>query len=73
MEGEETVKVPAGAFDCYKLKFGLKLTGIAKIAAAFVPDMYIWIERAEPHRWIKFEGKEAGFTKPRTVSARAAL
>jgi len=73
VEKEETITVPAGTFACYKLKFAPKMSGFASLANSLIPDMYIWMQKAEPHHWIQFEGKEEGFTKPRTVSSLISM
>ena len=49
--GEETVRVPAGEFACYKLRAGL--TGIK--GRLYTRKIYFWIEKAAPHRMVKQE------------------
>jgi len=65
----EKVKVPAGNFDCYKLKLtgdadsmisqmpGKKMPpGMGMFAQHIIPTMYRWVTQDEPHYMVKFEG-----------------
>lgn len=55
----ERVEVPAGTFDCYKVR--LRLTGLKGFFARFVlPDLFLWQTVAAPHFWVKYEGAEGG-------------
>jgi hypothetical protein len=57
--GREHVQVPAGRFECYKVR--LRLTGLKGFFARFVlPDLFLWQTVAAPHFWVKFEGAEGG-------------
>jgi len=49
--GEERIKVPAGAFDCYVLEMGL-----AGLLGLFVPENRFWLLKDDPHIIIKAEG-----------------
>lgn len=49
--GEETVRVPAGEFACYKLRAGL--TGIKR--RLYTRKIYFWVEKDAPHRMVKQE------------------
>ena len=62
--GKETVSVPAGKFDCYKLKLEPDYKAIlgkwswaARVLEPFVPDFFFWLEEAPPHALVRFEGK----------------
>jgi hypothetical protein len=61
--GEEQLQTPLGALDTFKLEF--KIGGAI---GAFAPRMYIWMTKSEPHVFVRYEGKEEGLTKPRTVT-----
>jgi hypothetical protein len=57
--GRERVEVPAGAFDCFKVR--LRLTGLKGFFARFLlPDLFLWQTVAAPHFWVKYEGAEGG-------------
>lgn len=47
--GNEKITVPAGTFDCYKLKGGI--SGL--IGKVFGKDFFFWVEKAHPYRVIK--------------------
>jgi len=49
--GEETVKVPAGEFRCYKMSMGL-----AGVLGYVVPDNVLWLLKDDPHLLVKAEG-----------------
>jgi hypothetical protein len=61
--GEEQLQTAFGPLDTYKLEF--KIGGAI---GAFAPRMYIWFTKSEPHVFVRYEGKEDGLTKPRTVT-----
>jgi hypothetical protein len=75
VDGEETVTVPAGAFECVRIKVKYNkenLPGFFKILPAFLlsqffPDIFLWVEKAEPHTMIKLQGKLEGFSSPEKV------
>ena len=49
--GEEIVRVPAGEFDCHKVRAGL--TGMA--GRFYTKKSYFWVEKAAPHRMVMQE------------------
>ena len=59
--GEETITTAFGPLACYKLE--LKPTGVIGLVA---PKMWIWYTKADPHIWVRFDGRDDGLTKPRT-------
>mgnify|MGYP006299897975 CR=1 FL=1 len=48
-EKDEKITVPAGTFDCYKLKGGI--SGL--IGKVFGKDFFFWVEKTHPYRIIK--------------------
>jgi len=75
VDGEETVTVPAGTFECVRIKVKYKkenLPGFFKKMPSFftdslLPDIYLWVEKAEPHMMIKMQGKVDGIVAPEKV------
>ena len=75
VEGTETVTVPAGTFECAKIKIAYgtdDLPGFLKILPQFllkriITDFYLWVEMDQPHTMVKFKGKIHGFTSPEKV------
>lgn len=59
--GEEKLQTAFGTIDTYKLQ--LKPTGVLGLVA---PKMWMWFTKAEPHIWLRFDGRDDGLTKPRT-------
>lgn len=58
--GRETVQVPAGSFDCYKLEMGLG--GMAgSFAAGF--KFYFWYTADEPHFLVKYQDKQGNLSE----------
>jgi hypothetical protein len=57
--GEETVRVPAGSFECYKLLFKLGQQSVA-----------VWYEKADAHRMVKYVAAEAEQTMELTASSQ---
>ncbi|MCZ7583518.1 MAG: hypothetical protein M5R36_09390 [Deltaproteobacteria bacterium] len=62
--GEEKIKTPFGEIDCYKIE--LKPTSLILGIAA--PKMYAWYTKAEPHVFLRFDGRDDGLTNPRTMN-----
>jgi hypothetical protein len=57
--GRESVEVPAGTFDCYKIE--LVPTGfIGFLADVVLPRVHMWQTVAAPHFWVKYHGPESG-------------
>ncbi len=55
--GRESVNVPAGTFDCFKLE--LEPTGLAGVLAALkLVKLYMWHTVAAPHFWVKYQGPD---------------
>lgn len=61
--GEETLDTPFGKIETYKLQ--LKPTGLVGVVA---PKMYMWYTKAAPHAWVRSDGRDDGFTNPRTMN-----
>lgn len=64
VEGEETVTVPAGRFECLRIKLEFDFEAIpgagaitSRVIRAFMPENYIWIEKDEPHGMVRFQGR----------------
>ncbi len=72
VEGEETITVPAGTFECVKvsLEFDMEsLPGIIKLLPSLLVQSvmgnhYAWAEKAPPHALIKSSGKLGGPGSP---------
>jgi hypothetical protein len=75
VDGEETVTVPAGTFECIRIKVKYNkenLPGFFKILPSFLlnqffPDVFMWVEKDAPHTMIKLQGKLEGFSSPEKV------
>ncbi len=52
--GEETITVPAGTFDCYKLKVSASNWVIKRVTSRY----YFWYTKEPPHRFVKFQDKD---------------
>lgn len=66
MRGTESVKTPAGVFECYKLEIVPQL-GILNVGRVFLPKTYFWFSVAAPHFWVRYEGPENGPGTPQIV------
>ena len=69
--GRETINVPAGSFDCIKVKMKADTKSIiaseaplikaaAPFISLFVPTHHFWFTDDENHTFVKFEGVEGG-------------
>ncbi len=75
VEGRETITVPAGTFDCIKVRIEYKkdnLPGIFKYIPSFmakrlISDLYMWVDADSPHAMVKLQGKIEGFASPEKV------
>ncbi|MBI4208098.1 MAG: hypothetical protein HY538_00125 [Deltaproteobacteria bacterium] len=62
VDGVERVKIPAGEWECYRVKMSPDARDIVQgsvtsfVANRFIPSYYFWFTRESPHRFIKFEG-----------------
>jgi hypothetical protein len=63
VEDIETIKVPAGEFECYKIKLDPDYKSImgswswaSPVIKRFVPDYYFWVDVNEPHTLVRFQG-----------------
>ena len=61
MAGEEKISVPAGEFECYKMRITVN-------QFIFQPKIYFWISKQEPHFMVKHTGKRGPFTKTYSTS-----
>ncbi len=59
----ETVKVPAGEFECYKIRLDPDYKSImgswswaSPLIKRFVPDYYFWVDVNAPHQLVRFQG-----------------
>ncbi len=59
--GEQKIKTAFGDIDTYKLE--IKPAGALGYVA---PDMFSYFTKAEPHIWLRFDGRDEGLLKPRT-------
>jgi len=55
------------------LKYEPRQSGVAALGNATVPEMTLWLQKAEPHIWIQFEGRQAGILKPRAITRIVAI
>ena len=62
--GRETVRTPAGSFECYKIEVVPHL-GALNFAKMFVAKSYFWFTVAAPHKWVRYDGYENGPGTPR--------
>ena len=60
--GEEKLDTPFGKLDTYKLELKPTSAWLGLVA----PTMYLWCTKAEPHLWLRYDGRDEGPTKPRT-------
>ncbi len=63
VEDEETVTVPIGTIETYRIKLEPdyddimgKWSWTAPMIKRFVPDFYFWVEKQSPHSLVKFQG-----------------
>ncbi len=58
--GQEAVTVPAGTFQCYKIR--LEPTGVAGVVGTVLrfPPIFMWHTVPSPHVWVKYQGPETG-------------
>jgi hypothetical protein len=66
MKGKESVKTPAGEFECYKIELVPQL-GALNVLRSFLPKAYFWFTVAPPHFWVRYEGPENGAGTPQIV------
>lgn len=72
VESEETITVPAGTYDCIRLRVEMSLEtlpGFFKIIPQFIikgllSDFYIWVDKDSPHMMVLFRGKIESFSGP---------
>ncbi|MBI5526692.1 MAG: hypothetical protein HY897_10200 [Deltaproteobacteria bacterium] len=61
--GEERIGTAFGPLDTFKLEF--RPSGIVGVLA---PKMFIWYTKTTPHLFVRYDGKDDGFLKPRTTN-----
>jgi hypothetical protein len=66
--GQETVSVPAGDFECYRVRMDVDL-GFLNIFRIFLPDTDFWMTVEPPHFWVRYSGLESGRGSPQVVRA----
>lgn len=74
-EGEETVTVPAGTFDCIRIRITFDAGNLPKffkylpsfLLDRMMPDTILWVEKESPHSMIKLQGMFEGFASPQKV------
>lgn len=72
VDGEESITVPAGTFECVRVKIEYSkdsLPSFIKILPSFImkrllSDFYLWVLKDEPHTMIRLQGKLEGFSQP---------
>ena len=52
--GVETITVPAGTFECYKLAVGSSSSFIKR----FTSEYYVWFAKKPPHHFVKYQDKD---------------
>jgi hypothetical protein len=57
--GKESIKTPAGEFECYKIEVVPHL-GALNLFRPFFPKTFFWFAAAPPHFWVRYEGPENG-------------
>jgi hypothetical protein len=70
--GRETVSVPAGDFECYRVRMDVHL-GFLRIFRVFLPDTDFWMTVEPPHFWVRYSGLESGRGSPEVVRALETL
>ena len=63
--GRETVRTPAGEFECYKIEVVPHLGVLSNLAKLFAAKSYFWFTVSTPHVWVRYEGYENGPGTPR--------
>lgn len=72
VDGEETITVPAGTFECIRIKVKYnkeQLPRFFKMLPSFLldrffPETILWVEKQEPYSMIKLQGKLEGLSSP---------
>jgi len=66
--GVEKVTVPAGTYECYKLKIIPDLGLLDKPLGRAMPGIFVWQDKKYPHLPVKYEGPMDGPTRPAVVA-----
>ncbi len=61
--GEERIQTGFGFLEAYKLE--IDPSGFIGV---FAPRMYLWFTKSRPHLFLRYDGKDDGLLKPRTVN-----
>lgn len=61
--GEERLESAFGSLEAYKLE--IDPWGFIGV---FAPKMYLWFTKSKPHLFLRYDGKDDGLLKPRTVN-----
>ena len=64
--GTEVIQAAGREISCYKIEMIPDL-GALGIFGAFVPKTYFWLEKAAPHKFVRYEGLESGLGTPYIV------
>lgn len=64
--GKETISAASGRVECYKIEVVPHL-GLLNLFRPILPKTYFWFAVAQPHRWVRFQGLEAGPGSPEIV------
>lgn len=65
VEGEEAVTVPAGTFECLKIKIEINYEEMVGrwgaigglLLKSLMPDYHLWVEKEPPHAMVRMQGK----------------
>jgi len=66
--GEETVTVPGGTYDCYKLKIIPDLGLLDRPLGRAMPGIFVWQDKKYPNLPVKYEGPMDGPTRPAVIA-----
>lgn len=79
VKGRETIKVPAGTFECIKIEVKPDVSSIignkafAKVVKPFIPKLIFWFDTGPGHKMIKFKGTAIGPGSPKSVHTLVSI